>query len=141
MSEGILKGDLMKQSIVNAPPLEIDVIRDTLVSFLRENTEKYVWLNSRSLNYNMVFEVGLHDDKEITEHIISYLSESSFCEPKDNVLLAVDKEKKVDTKMVPMLDIRDISYNKDLNEVDLFIGLTHFKLSGNSWIVEKIKLK
>lgn len=146
MKDGILKGDLMKQSIVNAPPLSIEVVQDALVDFLRGVDEKFVWLNSRELNYNMVFDISKVRaqkqfsiaNKDIAEHISNYLAESSFCQPRENILLA-DKDKEVEADIVPMSDIRDISFDQDKNEIDMFIGLTHFKLSANNWIVEKVK--
>lgn len=146
MKDGILKGDLMKQSIVNAPPLSIEVVQDALVDFLRGVDEKFVWLNSRELNYNMVFDISKVRaqkqfsiaNKDIAEHISNYLVESSFCQPRENILLA-DKDKEVEADIVPMSDIRDISFDQDKNEIDMFIGLTHFKLSANNWIVEKAK--
>ena len=70
-------------------------------------------------------------------HILGYLKDSSFCQPKENIK---DKNENdiVEADMIDMMDVRDID-NTSHNELGLYIGLTYFKLISNDWIVEPIK--
>lgn len=133
---GIKKGDLIRQTLATAPPMDMNDVENELNKFMNLCLNKYIWLNSRELNYNMVFKRGLATNVDTAKHIISYLLESSFCQPE--IDYNESAETFVEAQIVPMTDIRAIQYDQKNKEIDLYIGLTHFKLTGNDWIIEDV---
>lgn len=131
------KSDLITQALKDAPKLSEEDIYQAVLTFVRKSFEKYFWINSRDINYNVVFDRTESTDKEVAQHILGYLKDSSFCQPKENIK---DKNENdiVEADMIDMMDVRDID-DTSHGELGLYIGLTYFKLVSNDWIVESVK--
>lgn len=139
---GIKKSELIKSALKDAPYLDRKDIIKALKTFISglPKRETYLLLNSKDINYIMVFDIQPNTTaKEVAEYIYTYLTDSSFVAPKD-------QEDKKDYGLLDdivysnMEDIKDIDVESDTS-IGLYIGeeSVYFKLSAESWVVEKVE--
>lgn len=131
------KSELINQALKQAPVMKEKDVYKALLNFVNKSFGKYFWLNSRDLNYNMIFNREGVTDTQIVDHIIGYLQDSSFCQPAEDL-----KDKKPDDEVnVTMVDMMNIKFIDDTvpSELGIYIDETYFKLVNNDWIVEPIK--
>ena len=50
------KSDLITQALKDAPKLSEEDIYQAVLTFVRKSFGKYFWLNSRDINYNVIFD-------------------------------------------------------------------------------------
>lgn len=137
-SGAIKKSDLIKEGLKNATKLEAGVVKLRLSEYLEDVKSDYIFLNSREINYTMVFDIRESDVLSVTEHLVDYLQNSQFMNHSD-----MGEAGLVDVNSLSFSDlddIREISFEEN-GDLGLFIGdnLTYFKLIPCSWIVEKVK--
>lgn len=130
----INKGEVMRRALANVESLSEKEILDaikSLVKILPKET-KYLFLNSRDINYNQMFIIDGCTKKEIANHLLGYLKDSSFVTTNENA-------GPMNIEHHNMIDIKDFSLNKDSQRLDLYIDGIYFKLEQASWQVEVIK--
>ena len=135
---GIKKSELIKTALKDAPFLTEAQIKNQLELFAKRIKGKHGWLflNSRDINYNMVFQV--YEDatyKQIADYILSFLKESSFADSGDKQDYGL-----LNFEFVKMMKIKEF-IDEGGTSVGMYIGdnSVYFKLSLENWIVEDIK--
>lgn len=133
----IKKGDLIKDSLREAPVLPKKQVIEELTKFIQKNVRNadYILLNARDINYIQVFDItNSKNANKIASHIYSYFEDSSFCtaEDKPGLIPAQDIEHH------QMTNIKDIDVESK-TELGLYIDTIYFKLVMDNWMVEIIK--
>lgn len=136
---GIKKSELIKTALKDAPFLTEAQIKNQLELFAKRIKGEHGWLflNSRDINYNMVFQVFEDASyKQIADYILCFLKESSFVDSGDKQ----DYGLLDSVKFVKMLKIKEF-IDEGETSVGMYIGdsSVYFKLSLENWIVEDIK--
>lgn len=135
----IKKGDLIKDSLKNAPVLPKEEVLDKLQVFFKQNSKdnKFFMLNARDINYVQIFDISEQKDaRKIAEFLYKFFEDSGFCtveeQDKPGLIPATDV---VHHKMTSIKDI-DI---EGKSEAGIYIDDSYFKIVVENWMVEKIK--
>ncbi len=135
----IKKSDLIKEQLRNAPKLDENLIFAKLSAFCSTALNRkvhYLFLNSREVNYNMMFDISkAPNGRLIANYIMDYLNESSYvgCDEQEPGLVSVDE-----LKQHPMNDIRDFD-DTNSNILGIYIGLEYFQLSFADYLLEVVR--
>lgn len=121
-------GELKRMALEKAPTLSKKQIRQELSSFIGglDSRTKYLFLNSKEINYIQVFKLETESVKKTVDHLIDFLNESSF--------FTLENEELVEHQMI---NIKDIEHDSS-SSAGLYPDGHYFRLEAANWVVEDI---
>lgn len=139
----IKKENIIKEQLKDAPFLKEEDIQRNLTEYFDnlDNKHTTLLLNSRDLNYVMVFDT--HDKnlsaKDISLYLMDYFNVSGFMTKEKE-----DLEKNfglIHSDFQPLNKIKDIRVSEESpSQLDLYVGdsISHFMIIPAEWVLERV---
>lgn len=137
------KGQVTMDSIAKSALRDTEKLNDSdilksIIGYLaqfKNEIPKYIVLNSKEINYIQVFSQESKTKKEIGNHILDFMKESSFAYSTAVGGVAVSIPLS-DVELIQMDDVRDYDVKED--GLELYIGTVFFKIYACDWVVEEV---